>query len=80
MRRPISGEKGANYREGRIKTAQLCQGHPADPQTRLRAGDVEESGAIGIANADIFDRRRLAGRKIRGAGARDKCDPRQSRR
>ncbi len=42
-----------------------------DLQTAIGSRDKEKTGAIGIANADIFNRRGLARRKVGGAGARD---------
>ena len=55
MRSAIAVEKGTYNTEGRIKTAQLGQGHAANSQARFRARNVEKTGAIGVANADILN-------------------------
>ena len=69
-RRAIAVEAGAANAVVGAKAAELAEHQAADPQTGLGAGDVEEAGAIGIADADIFDGRRLGGRQIGGAGTR----------
>jgi hypothetical protein len=55
--RTIAIEAGAANAVARIEAALFTQDQAADPQTGVGAGDEEESGAIGVANADIFDRR-----------------------
>jgi hypothetical protein len=70
MRRAIGIKVGARDAERRIETAQLGHHQPADLQAALGSRDKEKAGAIGVANADIFNRRRLTRRKIGGAGAR----------
>ena len=66
----IAVEAGAANAVVGAKAAELAEHQAADPQTGLGAGDVKEAGAIGVADADIFDRRRLGGRQIGGAGPR----------
>ena len=68
--RAIAVEAGAADAVVGAKAAELAEHQAADPQTGLGAGDVEEAGAIGVADADIFDGRGLGGRQIGGAGAR----------
>ena len=70
MRRAIGIKVGARDAERRIEAAQLGQHQPADFQTALGSRDKEKAGAIGVANADIFDWRRLAHRKVGRAGAK----------
>ena len=68
--RAIAVEAGAANAVVGAKAAELAEHQAADPQTGLGAGDVEEAGAIGVADADIFDGSRLGGRQIGGAGPR----------
>ena len=60
----IAIEALAGNAVARIEAAELAEHQAADPQTGFGAGDIEKSGAIGVANADIFDRRRLVFRQI----------------
>jgi hypothetical protein len=65
----IAIETGAADAEARIEAAHFGEHQAANLETGLGARDVEESGAIGIADADIFDRRGLGGGQISRAGA-----------
>ena len=47
----------------------------ADADAGLGAGDVEETGAVGRADAHVFDRRGLLRRQIGSLGATDGGDP-----
>ena len=76
----IGVKERADNAEGGIEAAQLGQRQAADPQTCIGARNIEEAGAIGVANADIFNRRRLARRKIGGASARHRNHSGQRRR
>jgi hypothetical protein len=69
MRRAIRIKVGARDAERRIEAAYFAEHQAADPQTGVGARDKEKGGAIGVANADIFNRCRLARRKIGGARA-----------
>jgi len=65
-RAAIAVEAGAGNAVLRIEAALFPQDQAADSQTGVGAGNEEESGAIGVAYADIFDRRDP--RQIGGAG------------
>src|SRR5208283_2981505 len=77
-RAAIAVEAGAGNAVLRIEAALFTQDQAADPQTGLGAGDEEESGTIGVANADIFDRRNP--RQIGGAGGGRQGSHGQARR
>jgi hypothetical protein len=76
--RTIAIEAGAANAVARIEAALFTKDQAADPQTGVGTGDEEKSGAIGVANADIFDRRDP--RQIGGAGSGRQGDYTQARR
>src|ERR1700732_683241 len=76
----IAVKERADDAERRIEAAQLGQRQAADPQTGVGARNIEEAGAIGVANADIFNRRRRASRQTGGPSARRRNHSGQRRR
>ncbi len=76
----IAEKERADDTERRIEAAQLRQRQAANPQTCIGARNIEEAGAIGVANADIFNRRRLARRQIGSVSARHRNHSGQRRR